>query len=313
MLHVRTETMNQLQEMIYGRSSLRFSPARFCNLEARVRERLQHRGLDSLEAYLETIRNEAGELDLLIEQLTTKETYFFRIPEQFQALKETVLPRLEDELSDAHASVGGNGNGSFGKIPLRIWCAGCSTGPEPYSVAMTVFSTLRYPKAWQVEILATDLSLEALAAAARGCYAKDALERNPREYHQRYLTEMLNGIAIAKPLVDAIDFAPLNLCDLIAAGGAAVPLAGLDGGNQRLDLRARFDIVFCRNVMIYFDFPAQQGLVNRLFECLKPGGYLFTGDAELLHIYSHRFETVRSKDAYFYRKPTSNGACEHGQ
>jgi len=305
MLYLPTDLFNRFQELIYGRTSLRFSPSRLVNLEMQLRERMTACGLGTFEEYFLLLQGHPREMDALVEGITTKETYFFRLPGQFEALRAKVLPRIEQRLSD-RSQAGRSAYGSVGsrEFPLRIWSAGCATGEEAYSIAMTVMEGLKFPKAWYVDILATDISHDALRTADRACYEQHKLEQIPIGYRLKYV-DSTNGSGgrISDQLKSLIDFRVFNLRDLVRGGLLEFTLMGLNGSQVHLDFAGYFDVIFCRNVMIYFDFEAQQRLVDGLYACLKPGGYLFTGDAELLHIYEHPLQTVENLGTYFYQKP----------
>lgn len=300
MAEARTEPMQRVVEMIYARSSMCFSTHRMANLENRLRERREALGV-GLDEYAELLAADGEELDRLIERVSTKETHFFRIPEQFTTLREVVLPRIEEEMLDrVYAALG---QGSMERLKLRVWSAGCSTGCEPYSVAMTLLAGLRHPRAWQLEILATDLSGPALAEARRGLYRPEALREAAPEVKLRHFSSREGGeFEVAVPVREMVDFRLFNLRELLDRGPGSFNLVGGNGERESRDLY-NLDLIFCRNVMIYFDFPAQQALVDRLYDCLRPGGWLFTGDAELLHVYRHRFENVEAFGNCVYRKP----------
>jgi len=297
-----TELLNRFQELVYGQASLRFSPGRLVGLEMKLRERVRVLGLSTYEEYYDLLLKKPAELREFVEGITTKETYFFRLPEQFQVLQQEIIPQVEDRLSQELQ--GRIGLGPADRLPLRIWSSGCATGEEAYSLTMALLEGLQFPRAWAPEILATDLSREALLSASRGYYDKKTLHKIPADFRAKYVNFTDDGGGVVTEAIRSlVSFRVFNLRDLIQEKGRYCHLVDLAGVQELADFTERFDIIFCRNVMIYFDFPAQQDLVSGLFQCLKPGGYLFTGDAELLHIYQHGFETVERKGTYFYRKP----------
>jgi chemotaxis protein methyltransferase CheR len=303
MLHLPTELLNQFQELVYGRSSLRFSPSRLINLEMQLRERLKARGLPTYEDYFRVLQEDIKEFDALIEGITTKETHFFRLPNQFRALSKEIIPVIEDRLSrEAQKFNLEKGGPGPWKVPLRIWSAGCATGEEPYSIAMTVLSSLKYPRAWQTEILASDISKEAVTSASIGFYETAAINKIPVIHQKKHLKTVSGGGVMADALVEKISFRVFNLRHFNPVKGSPCAFVKLDGSREPIDLFERFDVIFCRNVMIYFDFVEQQRLVDNLYAALLPGGYLFTGDAELLHIYQHHFKTMEFDGTYYYRK-----------
>lgn len=298
-----TDLLKNFQELIYRQCSLRFSPSRLSNLQIQLQERVKRKEIASYEDYLHLLQEDAEEFDALIEGITTKETHFFRFPEQFKALEGVVLPRTEAWLAEESQILMEEGWLGHRKVPLRIWSAGCATGEEAYSIAMTLMESLKYPRAWKIEILATDISKEAVTAAILGFYETGSLKRIPVHYQQKYIEMGNGGGVVTEGLADMITFRIFNLRNLDVRQDSPSPFLTPDGRGEGINLFERFHIIFCRNVMIYFDFAAQQHLVDQLYACLKPGGYLFTGDAELLHIYRHSFETLNCEGAYLYQKP----------
>ncbi|UCD83218.1 MAG: protein-glutamate O-methyltransferase CheR [Deltaproteobacteria bacterium] len=304
LLHLQPGLLSQLQELIYGQCSLRFSPSRMINLETQIRERIEARGLSSLEDYFSLLQKDLHEFDTLIEGITTKETHFFRLPGQFEALRKEVLPWIEDRLSqEAQRRVAEGIRERTRNIPLRIWSAGCATGEEPYSIAMAVMEGLRYSRAWKVEILASDISQEAVKTASLGSYEAGDLAQIPAGYQEKYMRTVNDRLVMADGIKDKVSFRVFNLRKLNGEREKLYDFVKIDGNREYINLYGRFDAIFCRNVMIYFDIPAQQRLVDGLYACLRPGGYLFTGDAELLYIYEHNFKSIDYERTIFYRKP----------
>jgi chemotaxis protein methyltransferase CheR len=279
---------------VQERSRLHFIEHKRAILKQRLEERMRRLNLPDLASYWRYLREIPQEEPILLDILTINETSFFRNPNQFRFLTERIIPELE-------AEKGGEVVRSWGKdeppssrsiMKLRILCAGCSTGEEPYSVAMALADTLRYPRVWDIEILAGDLSENCIMTAAAGYYEADKLKGLPEAYAERYLERCGNGATVKEEIKRLIRFCRLNLTDIMNGD----PLPG-----ERIE-RQRFDIIFCRNVMIYFSPEAQQQLVDTLFTLLAPGGYLFTGDAEPLHLYRHDFEAVHEAGCLIYKK-----------
>jgi chemotaxis protein methyltransferase CheR len=152
---------------------------------------------------------------------------------------------------------------------------------------MQVLDSIKYPRAWDVSVLGTDIDAGALETARRGRYDRGRLEKVPSSFRDRYFASNPDGTVSVNDEVKAItEFQGLNLKDVLTAGA----------------FRDRFDVILCRNVMIYFDYPAQQRLVTDLAACLKPGGVLFTGEGEVLHLYRHGLETLERANCILYRK-----------
>lgn len=301
MYSLQTELLSEFQELIYGHSSLRFSPSRLINLETQLRERVTTLGVKSYEDYLSLVQSDPDEFHILIDAITTKETHFFRMPQHFKALNKLVLPKIEDKLSN-ELIAGSNGGGST-RQPLHIWSAGCATGEESYSISMAALEGLKYPRAWKVEVFASDISHEAVKKASRGIYEKSALERIPEDCMKKYVNAISDEAHMSAELKSIMSFRVFNLRNLLMDDYGSSRFFCNHNSGETKTLKEFFNVIFCRNVMIYFDIPAQQHLIERLYDCLKPGGFLFTGEAELLHIYDHGFITVESDGALFYQKP----------
>ncbi|MBQ5311765.1 MAG: protein-glutamate O-methyltransferase CheR [Oscillospiraceae bacterium] len=209
-------------------------------------------GYEDINTYVEdAINDESGrKTSQMVNRLTTNHTYFMREPEHFTYMFENVLPHIEAAVTDKD---------------IRIWCAGCSTGQEAYSMAMVIDEYFGPSKSqWDTVILATDLNTEALYTAREGIYPKEALEGLSPERIEHYFIELPDGnMRLIDRIKDSVVFKRFNLKDDII-------------------YKKPFDLISCRNVMIYFDQRTKEELVQRLLLCTKPGGYLFTGHAENL-------------------------------
>ena len=221
---------------------------------ARLTRRLRALGLRSFGVYYRRVNRDAEERLRMLDCITTNETHFFREPHQFDFLRETVLPAWEEA---------GDAGGRVRKI--RAWCAGCSTGEEPYSLAMTL---LHHLPGWAVEILATDLSTRVLEVARAGIWSADKAKEIPSPYLERY---MLKGrrsqedkMKVGDEIRSVIEFQRMNLND----AEDSIP--------------GKFDLIFCRNVVIYFSAESRMQVMRRLLRRLQPTGYLFVGHAESL-------------------------------
>lgn len=237
------------REWLFDCSGINLGPSKQALLTSRLGRRLSALGLPSYQAYLELLRSGTapGEEQTALDLLTTNETYFFREPKHFEVLARQVLPTLSD--------------------PVRIWCAASSSGEEPYTLAMTLAETLGLNRRW--EILASDISSRVLAAARRGLYPLARADRIAPDLLKRWclkgVRQYEGSFLIDRRLRERVSFATVNLVE---------PLP---------DLGPAFDVVFVRNVMIYFDAPTKQGVLTRITERLKPGGWLFVSHSENLH------------------------------
>jgi len=243
------------QRFIQNEAGIFLSDAKKALLVGRLTRRLRDLGLATFGSYLDRVREDEGERVRMIDRICTNETQFFREARQFAFLEERLIPSWTSA-ADA------------GLRPRRVraWSAACSTGEEPYSVAMVLLHHLPPAAGWQVEILASDLSTRALEQAAAGLWPVDRSSPIPVRYLKQF---MLRGVgpeagrmAAGSAIRSAVRFQRLNLVDETCA------------------LEAGFDVVFCRNVLIYFRPETKARVLQRLTGCLAAGGHLFLGHAE---------------------------------
>lgn len=241
-------------------------------LESRLRRRINELGLRTAREYYCMLKDEIArerELPMLLDAMMICETSFFRNMPQFELLRDVVVPDLVA------------GKERSGTRLIRLWSAGCSTGQEPYSLVMCVNEALADRDGWTVRIFASDLSFTALEKAQRGLYRRDQLKVIETANLKRYFSEE-NG---AYRVVDR-------------ARGDVI----FDYHNLKYDNGLRgLDVIFCRNVMIYFCVEEQRRLIERLTKCLAPGGYLFLGHAESIQGLSGRFTMVHQNKGIAYR------------
>jgi chemotaxis protein methyltransferase CheR len=242
-------------ELILGHAGIHLAPAKKALLCARLIKRIRELGLRSFDAYFKRVTEDASELVELIDRITTNETHFFREPRHFEYLERVLLPEW------SHAAE----NGERPKH-LRVWSAGCSTGEEPFSLAMVLAAHFPAARGFSFEILATDISTRVLAAAARATWPIEKAREIPPHYLKQFMLQGIgaqSGWLRAGPeLRSRVRFAALNL------NGPDVPNA------------PSFDLVFCRNVLIYFNPATKERAIDRLLAHLAPGGRLFVGHAE---------------------------------
>ncbi|HET9180841.1 MAG TPA: protein-glutamate O-methyltransferase CheR [Candidatus Angelobacter sp.] len=273
--------LSEIRGLIEARSGILFDDSRERFFSTRIREHVESRKLSHGTDLLRLIQNSNVEYDSLLQRLLTQETAFFRYPSLFDALEKKVLPELQTR--------------KFWENPrsLRIWSAGCSTGEEAYSIAMTVADAIEFAEAWKVHLLATDISRQALTCAEQGIYDPRDMEPVSLRHREQYFIRNGNQFAVKPQLRNMITFAPMNLAQAVYMG--------------------KFDCIFCMNVLIYFSEERQAHLVQRFFDYLEPGGYLFLGHAESISRAAVKFETHIHRDAQIYQKPASlrrNGAAQ---
>ncbi|MCL2763012.1 MAG: protein-glutamate O-methyltransferase [Treponema sp.] len=259
----------QYRALIYAESGITFTPANRSILESRLKERLREKGADSVKTYFATISTNKEELKGFLDAITTNLTRFFRNQAQFDALEKHVIPELINNIKK-----GGTSN------TIRIWSAGCSTGEEPYTIAMLLNEIL--PPSWKFEITASDISLKCLMTAKEGFYANSRIEGVPDNYLKKYFEKVDSGYKINPDIQAKIKFDYHNLKN--------------DSG-----LRS-FDVVFCRNVIIYFDEAAQTAVMGRFWDAMAPKSFLFIGHSESLFGMNTKFEFLKTEWATLYRK-----------
>src|SRR6266566_1915054 len=268
--------LDEFRTLIEERSAIFFDASRERFFAPRVNQYLRESGEQDATGLLRRIRASNVEYDRFLESLLTQETSFFRYPAIFQALERVVLPEVQSR--------------KLWRNPrsLRIWSAGCSTGEEPYSIAITVVDTLPFPDAWQIEILATDISREALQVAERGVYAGRSLANASPEQLLAHFKKT-GGTWQAKPrLRRMISFAPMNLARSVYVG--------------------RMDCIFCMNVLMYFSEERRNELIQRFYDALEPGGVFFLGHSESMKSAPVKFETAVHGDCQYYVKPVGTAA-----
>lgn len=249
---------SRLRRLIYDEAGIVLSEGKQTMLEGRIRRRLKALAVDSYRAYCDFLFSERGlrdELIYLIDAVTTNKTDFFREPKHFDFLTARVLPGF---LAAAGA-----------RRPFRLWSAGCSTGEEPYTLAMVLSETAQAHPGFSFRILATDVSTNVLRKAALAIYPADAVRPVPQPLKLKYLLrgrERGSGrVRIVPELRRTVEFRRLNFMD------------------SDYGIEEKFDAIFCRNVIIYFDRSTQQRILEKITARLVPGGYLFMGHAETLH------------------------------
>lgn len=280
------ELKTRLKSFITERSGLYFRDHDMKGLEEALIERIRSLGMDSAVtyyAYITSPEHREEELRELLNKLTITHTYFFRNEPQFKALREKILPEIVEKKLNQRPATGDQRQ----KPSIRIWSAGCSTGEEAYSIAITIMDVIPDIENWDVEILATDASTEALTKARRGVYGKSSVKPVKHDQMEKYFTikegsEHGEKYAINNELKKLVTFGFHNLMDD--------------------DFPGRFDIIFFRNVAIYFDLETTIKIIHKMHSGLNEGGYLFIGYSESLYYVQDKFRMVDWEEAIFYRK-----------
>ncbi|MBN1125826.1 MAG: protein-glutamate O-methyltransferase CheR [Sedimentisphaerales bacterium] len=264
----------KISDLVYRHCGINLHNGKKELVRARLAKRLRMLHIHRFEDYLDYALNDPGEFTNLIDSLSTNLTSFFRESQHFDYLKDVFYPKMlsaKRQQSD---------------FRIRAWSAGCSSGEEPYSIAISLLDAVQNQGRWDMKVLATDISTRVLSTAKSGVYEKERIEPLTPSQKQRYLVPVKSNnirqtYEVAKILHETVIFAQLNLMG-------------------EWPIRGPVDFIFCRNVMIYFDKPTQEKLVNRYYDLLQSGGLLFTGHSESLTGVTHRFRYIQPT---IYGKP----------
>lgn len=274
---ITDEEFVQLRDFIYEKSGIFVDEKRKYLFESRFSRRLAELGLNSFADYTKFLKFDHKkdlELNKLFELVTTNETSFYRDIRQLEAFRDNVL---KEKLEEQRAA---------GKLELNIWSAGCSSGEEPYTLSMMLHEVLRMEiSRWKINITAVDLSPAMIEHAKAGVYKDYAFKTMPDGLKSRYFTQEGDAWKIKSPVTRLVNFQQMNL-------------------NEALSLKRipRSQIVFCRNVIIYFDQEMKRRVVSAFYDNLLPGGYLMLGHSETLHKISGTFKPVYHTGAIAYKK-----------
>jgi chemotaxis protein methyltransferase CheR len=264
---------DQIRKLAHERFGLDLRSGKEELVSARLNKKIRQWGFRTFQQYFDYVLNDAsGEaLTEMIDSLTTNHTMFLREPAHFEFLRDVIAVE-------------------YANRPITIWSAACSTGEEPYSIAITLLDRWGMEAASRIRILALDISTRALGVARQGVYSSERFDGFPKQWLPKYFLrgegEWKGWYRVRPQIRKLIDFRNANLME---------PLTGLPQAS----------IIFCRNVMIYFDKPTQDGLLRRLVERIEPGGYLLTGHSESLLGGRHALEYIRPA---VYRRPGGDSA-----
>lgn len=271
---VTQEEFSRLCEFIYRRTGMSFTETKRYYLERRVNERMEATGASSFASYFARLRgDQRGEIEQFVNTFTVNETYFYREDHQLRCLTADLLARRIAVKPRSES--------------VRIWSMPCSTGEEPYSIALWMLENWSEVDAWDIEIVGSDIDTRVLEAAREGLYGQRALMRLTPDLIAKYFEpEPGDRWRILQDLRDSVRFTTANVMD---------PAETARHG--------RFDVIFCRNMLIYFDDASRRLAAENLFESLLPGGYICLGHTESMSRISPLFEVCRYADAIVYRRP----------
>jgi chemotaxis protein methyltransferase CheR len=249
------QDFNKLSHFIYTNYGIKMPPAKKNMLQARLQNRLRENNLQSFKEYCDLVfsgKNSESEIVHMIDVVSTNKTDFYRENAHFEFMRSTVLPEFHQQ--------------QVGET-LKIWSSACSSGEEVYTIGMVINEYLSGKKTFDYSILGTDISTRILQKAATAVYAEERVNPIPIELKKKYLLRSKNrenpSVKIVPEIRQRTSFTRLNLMD-----------------QDYFGIPKNFDVVFCRNVLIYFDRPTQEKVINKLCSHLKPGGYFFLGHSE---------------------------------
>jgi chemotaxis protein methyltransferase CheR len=271
-----SEVFTQLRELIYSRCGISFADSKKYLLESRLAKRLELRNLknfDDYYCYLMYDRSKEEEISVLVNTIVTNETSFFRDQAQLDAFQKGVVPKLVEVKKRAM------------KRTIRVWSAACSTGEEPYTLAMMLMEALG-PDGWTLEVIGSDISDNVLNSAKKAAYEQYSLRNAPPAFLSKYFSNSSGGVYTVKEDVQRlVKYRKINLMN-----------------SFETRLVNDIDVVFCRNVLIYFDDVSKKKAVSHLYDSLVKGGYLFVGFSESLHNVTRLFRPVSIDGALVHQK-----------
>jgi chemotaxis protein methyltransferase CheR len=276
-VHISPVDVQRFCEFLYRRTGLSFNEAKRYFINRRLEDRIAATGSQSFQAYFSLLRADADhEIEHLINAFTVNETYFYREDQQLRCMTSSLL----------NAIVSQKERGST----VRIWSIPCSTGEEPYSIAIWLMENWPEVDNHNVEIVGSDIDTRVLQAAAEGIFGDRALMRLSTDVISRYFKPVAGGRRqIDEGLRNSIEFTRANLIDA-----------------NEMARHGDFDLIFCRNVLIYFDDASRRRAAENLYDCLRPGGYICLGHSESMSRISPLFRVARFPDAIVYQRPEAD-------
>lgn len=266
----------KFSRLVYETAGIHLHEGKKSLLQARLNKRLRATGIKTYKEYYKYIQDNPGEFINFLDAISTNLTYFFREPQHFEFLSKVALPEIISRKQDR------------GERRLRMWSAACSTGEEPYSMAMCTLEYLEENTPgvrWDFKILATDISTKVLQVAIRGQYSEERVSKVPPHLRNRFFRKVIvdgeKVYDVLPELKQIVAFRRLNL-------------------KEPYPFKGPFEVIFCRNVMIYFDKPTQQEILARMVSYLAEGGYFFVGHSESLAGLKHDLKYV--KPAVYQKK-----------
>ena len=270
---ISDEEFLKFKEFFYRRTGISFEPTKRYFVDTRLVERIEITGTGNFRGYFTLLRFQASgeELQQLTNLMTVNETYFLREDYQFRCLVESILPEIVHHRANNNA--------------IRIWCIPSSSGEEPYSIAMYLLENWSGITEWDVEIISSDIDTSILRRARAGRYSARSIQNVPASWLKKYFKTIGEEYQLCNDIREAVEFTRVNLSE----------------PSETLAYR-HFDVIFCRNLLIYFDDTSRQSAAETFYEALIPGGFICLGHSESMSRISSLFKVRKFPEAIVYQK-----------
>ncbi|HOK39645.1 MAG TPA: protein-glutamate O-methyltransferase CheR [bacterium] len=272
------DNFKKLQELIYRRTGLFFEDKKLFFIKRRVELLMKEENIYDFDEYFRIIKFydfDGQKFQKLINAITTNETYFFREFDQLKVFAECCLPEILEKKSKINSNL------------LRIWSAACSSGEEVYTLAIIILEMIDDINKWKIELIGTDIDKRVLKQAIEGKYNERSVKFIPPTYFDRYIYKSAdNKYCVSNVLKEFTYFEHLNFFD-----------------DEKMSQMRNFDVIFCRNALIYFDEDSRRQVVNHFYNSLNPGGYIFLGHSESMSRITNAFNYKKLYDQIVYYKP----------
>ena len=273
-IRITDDDFQKFREFFYRKTGIHFEESKRYFVDKRLVERIEANDCATFRNYFAMLRFEASgeELQSLVNLMTINETYFFREDYQFDCLVNSILPDLVGRKTD--------------RDPIRIWVIPSSSGEEAYSIVMCLLERWAGIGEWDVEIVSSDIDTRILAQAREGLYSARSVKNVPSAYLEKYFQKTPQGYQICRDLLEAVEFTRVNL-------------------NCQADVRPyrNFDVIFCRNLLIYFDDMSRRQAAETFYDALRPGGFVCLGHSESMSRISSLYKVRKFPEAIVYQKP----------
>lgn len=273
-ISITEDDFQKFQEYFYRKTGIQFEASKRYFVDKRLVERIEASGNESFRNYFTMLRFQASgdELQALVNVMTINETYFFREEYQFHCLVNSILPEITAHKKD--------------QTPIRIWAIPSSSGEEPYSIAMCLLERWPGIHKWDVEIISSDIDTKILTQARAGLYSSRSVKHVPQAYMQKYFRPVANGHQLSDDLRNTVEFTRINLME-----------------PAEVRPYRNIDVIFCRNLLIYFDDVSRKQAAETFYDVLRPGGFICLGHSESMSRISSLYKIRKFPEAIVYQKP----------